>query len=147
MIHLHIHTNFSLLRGVIRIDELIDTCKQHNINTIAVTDTNAMNGLIEFAKKARENKIQPILGTCITETGDDKKYVILLAKNNEGYSDICRIITQRKLNGDFSVTKILKAAWKNLIFITSCIELLQIISPHNSFYAEIIPTKSNKKMH
>ena len=107
MIHLHIHTNFSLLRGVIRIDELIDNCKQNNIKTIAVTDTNAMNGLIQFAKKARENEVQPILGTCITETDDDKRHLIILAKNNEGYSDICRIITQRKLNEDFSLVKII----------------------------------------
>lgn len=145
MIHLNIHTNYSLLRGVIRIDELINICTQNNIKTIAVTDTNAMNGLIQFAKKARENKIQPILGTCITETGDDKKYVILLAKNNEGYSDICRIITQRKLNEDFSLVKIVGQIWKNLFLITPFIDLLNEANKKNSIYAEIIPTKSNKK--
>ena len=89
MIHLHIHTNFSLLQGTIRIDHLINTCKQNNIKSIAVTDTNAMNGLIQFSKKAKENDIHRILGTCITEPGYDKKDVILIAQHNEGYYDIC----------------------------------------------------------
>jgi len=145
MIHLHVHTNFSLLKGTIKIDDLIGTCKKNNIKSIAVTDTNAMNGLIQFAKKTKENEIQPILGTCITEQDDENKYVILLAKNIEGYSDICRIITQRKLNEDFSLNEIIKQAWKNLILITPCIDLLKKTNKKNSIYAEIIPTSANKK--
>jgi len=145
MIPLHVHSNYSLLQGTISIDKLIEFCKNNSISSIALTDTNSMNGLIQFAKKADEAGIQPILGTCLTEPGNDKKYVICIAKNNEGYSDICRLITQRKLNGDFSVAKILKAAWKNLIFMTPQNEFLEIINQKNSFYAEIIPTKSNKK--
>ncbi len=145
MIPLHVHSNYSLLQGTISIDKLIEFCKNNSITSIALTDTNAMNGLIQFSKKASEAVIQPILGTCLTEPGNDKKYVICIAKNNEGYSDICRIITQRKLNDDFSLIKILKTEWKNLIIITPHIELLEIINQKNSFYAEIIPTKSNKK--
>ncbi len=145
MIPLHVHSNYSLLQGTISIDKLIEFCKNNSISSIALTDTNAMNGLIQFAKKAYEAGIQPILGTFLTEPANDKKYVICIAKNNEGYSDICRIITQRKLNDDFSLIKILKTEWKNLIIITPHIELLEIINQKNSFYAEIIPTKSNKK--
>ncbi len=107
MIHLHVHTNFSLLQGTIRIEELIKTCVKQNIKSIALTDTNAMNGLVQFAKQASECKINPILGSCITDPEDEKGYIILLAKNNEGYSDLCKIITQRKLNDDFSILNIL----------------------------------------
>jgi DNA polymerase III alpha subunit len=145
MIPLHVHSNYSLLQSTISIDKLIEFCKNNSITSIALTDTNAMNGLIQFAKKADESGIQPILGTCLTDSGNDKKYVICIAKNNDGYSDICRIITQRKLNDDFSLIKILKTEWKNLIFITPHIELLKIINQKNSFYSEIISTKSNKK--
>ena len=84
-----------------------------------------MNGLIQFAKKSIEENINPIIGTCITEPNDEKKYVIFLAKNNEGYSDICRIITQRKLNEDFSLYKILNQTWQNLFIITPDIDLLR----------------------
>ncbi|MDP2362710.1 MAG: PHP domain-containing protein, partial [Ignavibacteria bacterium] len=129
----------------IRIDELINNCKKNNIKSIAVTDTNAMNGLIQFVKKSLEEMIKPIIGTCITETNDEKKYVIFLAKNNEGYSDICKIITQRKLNEDFSLNKIIKQTWQNLFLITPDIDLLKETNKNNSVYAEIIPTSSNKR--
>ncbi|MBK7629419.1 MAG: DNA polymerase III subunit alpha [Ignavibacteriales bacterium] len=145
MIPLHVHTNYSLLNGTIKIDDLIKECINNNISSIAVTDLNAMYGLIQFAKKAIEAGINPIYGVQIDEPNDKKNYVIILAKNNEGYSDLCRIITQRKLNDDFSILSILKAKWKNLIFITPSVELLEIINKQNSVYAEIIPTKSNKK--
>jgi len=128
-----------------RLDDLINVCKKNNIRSIAVTDTNAMNGLIQFAKKAKENGIQPILGTCITEPNDNKKYVIFLARNNSGYSDICRIITQRKLNDDFSLLKIINRTWKNLILITPYPDLLNESNKNNSIFAEIIPTSTNKK--
>ncbi len=145
MIHLHVHTNFSLLQGTIRIDDLIKTCLNQNINSIAVTDTNAMNGLIQFAKKCYEANINPILGTCITEKDNEKKYIIFLAKNYEGYSEICKIITQRKLNADFSLNGIIHQYWKNLILITPLIDLIEETNKKNSIYAEIIPTSLNKK--
>ena len=144
MIPLHVHTNYSLMQGTIRINELIEACKRNGIKSIAVTDTNAMNGLIQFAKKSIEENIEPIIGTCITEPNDEKKYIILLAKNNEGYSDICRIITQRKLNEDFSLYKMVKQSWQHLFIITPFIDVLRDCNRENSVYAEIISTNSNK---
>lgn len=145
MIPLHVHTNYSLLQGTIRIEELIDTCKLNGIKTIAVTDTNAMNGLIKFVKKSLEEKIKPIIGACINEPNDENKYAIFLAKNNLGYSDICRIITQSKLNDDFSLIKILNQNWQNLFILTPDIDLLKETNKNNLIYAEIVPTSSNKQ--
>ncbi len=144
MIPLHVHTNYSLLQGTIRIEELVETCKVNKINSIALTDTNAMNGLIQFAKKCIEVNIKPVLGSCITEPNDEKKYVIFLAKNNQGYSDICKIITQRKLNDDFTLNNILNNNWENLFIITPSINFLSLTNKSNSLYAEIIPTSSNR---
>ena len=73
MIPLHVHSNYSLLQGTISIDKLIEFCKNNSISSIALTDTNAMNGLIQFAKKAFEAGIQSILGTFLTEPANDKK--------------------------------------------------------------------------
>lgn len=145
MIPLHVHTNYSLLKGTIKIDELINECIKNNLSSIAVTDYNAMYGLIQFSKKAIEAGIKPIYGAQIDEPDNQNLYAIILAKNNDGYSDLCRIITQRKLNDDFSILNIVKSFWKNLIFITPNLELLQVIDTKNSVYAEIIPTKSNRK--
>jgi DNA polymerase III alpha subunit len=144
MIPLHVHTNYSLLESTIRIDELIDFAVKKSITSVAVTDTNAMYGLIPFAKKAVEAGIQPILGSYLDEPNNKYLYTIVLAKNNQGYKDLCKVITQRKLNSDFSIKHILKFKWKDLIFITPSIELLKDVNPLNSVYAEIIPTISNK---
>jgi|WetSurMetagenome_2_1015567.scaffolds.fasta_scaffold19355_2 DNA polymerase III alpha subunit len=144
MIPLHVHTNYSLLQGTIRIDELLETCKKNNIKSLALTDTNVMNGLIQFVKKCVEANIKPLLGTCITKPNNEKEYVIFLVKNNYGYSDICKIITQRKLNDDFSLDNILSSHWKNLFVITPSIDLLSRTNKSNSLYAEIIPTSSNR---
>ncbi len=73
-----------------------------------------MQGVIQFVKHARENKIKPIIGCTITDTQNDKLYAILLAKNNKGYSDICKLITARKLNDDFSLIKSLQNNLPNL---------------------------------
>lgn len=144
MIHLHVHTNFSLLKSTNRIDDIIAHCVKNQIKKIAITDNDAMNGLIQFSKKAKENNIETIFGTCLTEPKDEKKYSLLLAKNNAGYSDICKIITQRKLNEDFCLNLILKQRWDNLFIITPYIDYLDDSNPENSVYAEIIVTASNK---
>src|SRR5690606_12877904 len=117
----HIHSNYSLLEGVITLDEIIERAICYNLPAIALTDTNAMYGLISFYKKAKEKGIKPILGAYIDEPerighaelaclpdrqvsvskgvsetlkrvqGDTRKtYALFLAKNFEGYSDICR---------------------------------------------------------
>ncbi len=145
MIPVHIHTNHSLLQSTVKIDELINKCKAENITALTVTDTNSMAGLIQFAKRAREENIKPLFGSYINDRINDELYVLLIAKNNQGYSDICRIITQRKLNDDFELKSIIQKRLKNLIIITPFIELLKVAGINNLVYAELIVTKKNKK--
>ncbi|RPI71127.1 MAG: hypothetical protein EHM47_10910 [Ignavibacteriales bacterium] len=77
--------------------------------------------------------------------GDLRKiYTLFLAKNFDGYSDICRIITARKLNEDFSLFKLLQNEFPNLFILTNSIELLQNIPPYENIYAELIITDSHK---
>lgn len=151
MIPLHIHSNYSLLEGVITIDEIIDKALSYQLNAIALTDTNAMYGLISFYKKAKEKNIKPILGTYIDEPRNKNIYAIFLAKNFNGYSDICRIITARKLKDDmhddntgFSLFGLLQNEFPNLFILTSSLELLERIPAYENIYAELIITKTNK---
>ncbi|MDD5609709.1 MAG: PHP domain-containing protein [Ignavibacterium sp.] len=145
MIPVHIHTNHSLLQSTVKIDELINKCKAENITALTVTDTNSMAGLIQFAKRAREENIKPLFGSYINDRINDELYVLLIAKNNQGYSDICRIITQRKLNDDFELKSIIQNHLENLIIITPSIELLKAADKNNSVYAELVVTDKNKK--
>ncbi len=144
MIPLHVHSNFTLLKGTIPVEQLVKKALHLGLSAIALTDTNAMNGLIQFSKIASENKIKPIIGTLIDEPTDRNKYIILLAKNNTGYRDICKIITSRKLNDDFSLFNLLKSRWKNLFILTPHIELLESTKSSENIFIELITTKDQK---
>ncbi len=145
MIPLHVHSNFTLLKGTIPVEQLVKRAVELGLAALALTDTNAMNGVIQFAKIANENNIKPIIGTLIDEPGNKNKYILLLAKNNKGYSDVCKIITSRKLNDDFSIHSILKNEWRTLFIITPSIELLQDVKPSENIFIELITTNSEKK--
>lgn len=145
MIPLHVHSCYSLLSGAFDLKMLIQKAKEMNISSIALTDTNSVYGLVQFYKLAIENGIKPILGVYIDNPKNKNEYVLILAKNSEGYSDICRITTLRKLNDEFSLSLILQQIWNNLIFLSPSTEILSIINPKNEFYAEIFITSNSRK--
>ncbi len=143
MIPLHVHSNYTLLKGTSRIEELIDKAKEQRLESLALTDTNGMYGLIPFAKKAKEQGIKPILG-CVIDQPDNAVYAVLLARNNQGYSDLCRIITSRKLNDDFDLFSLVGRPLENLFILTPSRDLLQIAGQRDNVYAELILTSANK---
>ena len=128
MIPLNVHSNYSMLVGAVRIEELIQRAKEFNLPAIALTDLNGMYGLIDFAKLAQEEGIKPILGVHIDDPVNADLSAVLIAKNRDGYSNICRIITERQLNENFSLIETLKKYFvrneKNLFVITSSLKLL-----------------------
>ncbi len=103
--HLHIHSYYSFLQGTIPVDSLIEKAKEYALPAIALTDTNGMYGLIEFMKKAKEANIKPIPGAFIDDPADKNINAVFLAMNRKGYSDLCKIITTRKLKENFSLKK------------------------------------------
>jgi len=145
MIPLHVHSNFTLLKGTITVEQLVKRAADLGLQALVLTDTNAMNGVIQFAKIAIENKIKPIIGTLIDEPGNKCNYILLLAKNNKGYTDVCKIITSRKLNDDFSIHSILKNEWRNLFIITPSIELLKNVNSSKNIFIELITSEKEKR--
>lgn len=149
MINLHNHSNYSILQGTIPIEELIDAAKSDGIPCVSLVDTNGMYGSIKFAKKAKEEKLKAILGVLIDDPENKELYAIFLAKNNEGYSSLCQIVTSRKLKEEFSLIKLFDEDLQNLIIFTASIELLKIISHidrlRKNLYVELISTKKHKK--
>ncbi len=145
MIPLHVHSNNTFLNGTIPLEKLITKCVEYGIPRIALTDTNSMHGVIEFSKLAIEKNIKPIIGARIDSSSDGKEYVILLAKNNKGYSELCKIITSRKLNDDFSLKNLLRQKLENLFILTPSVDLLKYIEPANNFFVELIASKKEKR--
>ncbi|MBZ0178523.1 MAG: PHP domain-containing protein, partial [Melioribacteraceae bacterium] len=149
MITLHAHSNYSLLEGTIPIEELISFAKKDGNRYVVLTDTNAMYGLIQFAKLAQEENLKPILGALIDDPEDKNLSAIFLAKNNTGYSHLCKIITTRKLKEDFRLTDLFKEPLDNLFIITSSLELLKRIkiTPvlSENLFVELIITEKQKR--
>ncbi len=146
MFSLHVHSNYSLLEGTITIEALVQFAKQAGSVYASLTDTNSMYGLIKFVKIAKSENIKPILGTVIDD-GEEK--VVLLAKNNTGYSDMCKIITAKKLKDNFSITNMLQQNLSNMFVIINSVSLLEkVISlsiDTTNVYAELIITEKAKK--
>lgn len=149
MFTLHAHSNYSLLEGTIPIEELVSFAKRSGSGYVALTDTNAMYGLIQFAKICGEHNIKPILGAYIDDPKDKNLYAIFIAKNNEGYSRLCRLITSRKLKEDFSLTELFTEPVNDLFVITSSLELLgqiKIDLPlRQNIFVELISTGKAKR--
>lgn len=89
---LNIKTNYSFLRSLIKIDDLIKKCKELKYNAIAIADEN-MFGVMEFYKSCTQNNIKPIVGLQITI---DDNYILLYAKNYNGYKNLCFISSNDK---------------------------------------------------
>ena len=125
-------------------DKLVAEAVKYKLPAIALTDTNSMQGVVPFVKTALQNNIKPLIGCLINEPEGGNNYVILIARNNKGYSDICQIITSRKLNEDFSLIRLLDDNLENLFIITSSIEILRRMTKRENLYAELISVKKEK---
>ena len=96
--HLHVHTQYSLLDGAARIDELIARCKELGMSSLAITDHGAMYGVVDFYSACKEQGIRPIIGIEAYVAPDlhvkdrrDAAHLILLAMNNKGYQNLIKL--------------------------------------------------------
>lgn len=103
-VHLHVHTEYSLLDGANRIKDLIQRVKELGMDSIAITDHGVMYGVVDFYKEAKKNGIKPILGCEVytskrsmqdKQSGIDSDYghLVLLAKNQTGYKNLMKIVS------------------------------------------------------
>ena len=135
--HLHVHSHYSLLDGLPKIDQLLDYAKKLGIDSVALTDHGNIYGAVEFYKKAKERGIKPIIGCEVyvafesmrqeRPNIDDKRYhLILLAKNEKGYKNLVKIITQSHLKGFYYKPRVdeelLSQYSEGLIALSACIQ-------------------------
>ena len=135
--HLHVHSHYSLLDGLPKIDELLNYVKDLGMDSMALTDHGVLYGAVEFYKKAKEKGIKPIIGSELylafegmrqKRPGiDDKKYhLVLLVKNEEGYKNLVKLITRAHLEGFYYKPRIdeelLAQHAKGLIGLSACIQ-------------------------
>ena len=134
-VHLHNHTQYSLLDGLTKIPALMETVKKFGMTSVAITDHGTLSGLIEFYKEANQTDIKPLLGieTYIAARGlkdkdsqiDKENYhLILIAMNNEGYKNLMRLSSIANLDGYYYKPRIdhetLAKYNKGLIVLSGC---------------------------
>lgn len=138
-VHLHVHSDYSLLDGAVSISTLIRRAKEENMEALALTDHGSMFGVLNFYNICRANGINPIVGcevyvaendhTVLEKTKYDGKYyhLILLCENEKGYKNLCYLCSKGYLEGlhygrpniDF---KLLEAHHEGLICLSACIQ-------------------------
>jgi len=136
-VHLHCHTEYSLLDGLAKIPDLLARAKQYGMDALAITDHGAMYGVFKFYLAARDFGIKPIIGVeayMASRSRFDKQagidsdqyHLILLAKNEIGYKNLMKLITIAHLEGFYYKpridTEVLKRYSEGLVCLSGCLE-------------------------
>lgn len=131
--HLHLHTEYSLLDGAIRLPDLLKMAKEQSWNAVGITDHGNIFGAVKFFQLARKEKIKPILGVEMYFTPDvtvkdaKEKYnhLILIVQNKEGYKNLCKLMAFAYQEGFYFKPRIdyamLEKHSAGLIVNTACI--------------------------
>lgn len=135
-VHLHVHTEYSLLDGAARIKELVKAAAEKGMKALAITDHGSMFGVIDFYKAAHKAGIKPILGCEVyvaprtmsdKEAGyDDANYhLVLLAENELGYKNLLNIVSEAYTKGFYykprTDKKALRKYHKGIIALSACL--------------------------
>lgn len=135
-VHLHVHTQYSLLDGAARIDELVARAKALGQDALAVTDHGVMYGVIDFYKACRKAGVKPILGMEAyvaprsmrdREGAQDREYahLILLAKDETGYRNLMLLSSEAFIHGFYYKPRIdydlLEAHAEGLVCLSACL--------------------------
>ena len=133
-VHLHLHSEYSLLDGSTRISLLPKRVKELNMDAVALTDHGNMYGAIAFYKACKDEGIKPILGCevyiskkdlSIKDKSNERYHLILLAENNEGFKNIMKIVSIGFVDGYYYKPRIdkevLKKYSKGIIATSACL--------------------------
>ncbi len=132
-VHLHLHTEFSLLDGAIKIDSLLAMAKQQNWKAVGISDHGNIFGAVKFFKSAKKSGIKPILGVEMYLTPDAKikdvneKYfhILIIVQNKIGYKNLCQLMAFAQTDGYYFKPRIdyevLQKYSEGLIVSTACL--------------------------
>ena len=135
-VHLHVHTEYSLLDGACRIDRMMERVKELGQDSIAITDHGVMYGCIDFYKAAKAAGIKPIIGCEVYVArrkmadrvhgiDNDPYHLVLLCKNRVGYENLCYMVSEAFLHGFYGKPRIdlelLRQRHDGLIALSACL--------------------------
>ncbi|MBC8460389.1 MAG: DNA polymerase III subunit alpha [Deltaproteobacteria bacterium] len=138
-VHLHVHTEYSLLDGAIRIDQLLEKARNLGMDSVAITDHGNLFGAVQFYDRAVKAKIKPIIGCELYVAPGDRRdrspspdgslnayHLVLLVMNREGYKNLCKLVTLGHLEGFYYHPRVdmelLKEFNGGIIALSSCLK-------------------------
>lgn len=135
-VHLHLHTEYSLLDGFARIDRLFEKVKEAGMDAVAITDHGSMFGVVEFFKEAKKHGVKPIIGCEVyvakrsrldrdKDLDKDRGHLVLLAENEIGYRNLIKLVSIGYTEGFYYKPRIdldaLEAHHEGLIATSACL--------------------------
>ncbi|PKN20683.1 MAG: DNA polymerase III subunit alpha [Deltaproteobacteria bacterium HGW-Deltaproteobacteria-6] len=136
-VHLHVHTQYSLLDGMIRLDDLFKKAKEYAMPAMAITDHGNMFGAIDFYKQAYANGIKPIIGCELyvaprsrfdkttSSIGEATRHLVVLVKNMQGYKNLMKLTSAAHIEGFYYRPRVdkelLKQCSAGLIASSACL--------------------------
>ena len=126
-VHLHVHTEYSMVDSTVRIPALIERCAKENMPAVALTDQNNLFGLVKFYRKAIANGVKPIIGLdlrIVNDSDPDHPFtLLLLVQNNDGYRKLSELVTRSYIEGQVRGEPMARRDW---LTADSCKGLLAI---------------------
>ena len=135
-VHLHLHTEYSLLDGSGKVKKLMKKAKELGMKSIAITDHGVLYGLVDFYKAAKENEIKPILGCEVyvvpksmhikqPDKENSTYHLVLLVKNQIGYENLMKIVSAASIEGFYYKPRVdhdyLRKHSEGLIALSACL--------------------------
>ncbi len=135
-VHLHVHTEYSLLDGACRIDGIMDRVKELGQTAVAITDHGVMYGCIDFYKAAKAAGVKPIIGCEVYVArrrmadrvhgiDNDPYHLVLLCENRKGYENLCLMVSEAFIDGFYGKPRVdlelLEKHHEGLIALSACL--------------------------
>lgn len=135
-VHLHVHSEYSLLDGACKVEELAQRTAELGMDAVAITDHGVMYGVIDFYKACRAAGVKPIIGCEVyvaprrrfdrePKVDDENWHLVLLAEDEEGYKNLVRLVSLASVEGFYYKPRVdkelLAAHKKGLIALTACL--------------------------
>jgi len=126
-VHLHLHTEYSIVDGTVRIPQLMQHCAELRMPSVAMTDQGNVFGLVKFYRQAQKNGIKPVIGVDLKIDNPDESErphgLVLLCQNVTGYRNLTRLVTRTYLEGQRRGVPLADRSW---LTVESCDGLIAL---------------------
>jgi error-prone DNA polymerase len=157
--HLHVHSHYSMMRGVDTLEILALTARERGMDRFALTDTNALYGFVFYRQICDEAGLEAIAGAEIVESAGTHSgarkgrapvaapgRAVLLARGREGYRSLCRVITERHLDPTFTIARSVRQHGAGLALLSEDRALLVALRGALPVHAELVPGRGDRAL-